>query len=136
MDERSASKRSEELQVRLISFADRCLTMLGALPKGRIGVANFKDQLSRSSTAVAANYAEATAPESKRDFASKMSKALKEAKESRAWLFMIAKRGYFAEARMKPLLDEVNEIIRILGSGVSTARKHIGDVQCHGDDGQ
>ena len=79
----------------------------------------------RSSTAIAANYAEATAPESRRDFASKMSKALKEAKESRLWLFLISKRGFFAEERMQPILDEVNAIIRILGKGVSTTRKGI-----------
>ena len=108
-----------------MSFADRCMTLLQALPRNRIGVANFRDQLTRSSTAIAANYAEATAPESRRDFASKMSKALKEAKESRLWLFLISKRGFFAEERMQPILDEVNAIIRILGKGVSTTRKGI-----------
>ena len=78
----------------------------------------------------------ATAPESKRDFASKMSKALKEAKESRTWLFLISKRGYFAESRLRPLLDEINAIIRIIGAGVSTTRKHIADEAYSGDDGQ
>ena len=75
----------------------------------------------------------ATAPESRRDFASKMSKALKEAKESRTWLFLISTRGYFAESRLQPLLKEINEIIRILGAGVSTARKRI-DTEIHPDD--
>ena len=78
----------------------------------------------------------ATASESKRDFASKMSKALKEAKESRTWLFLISKRGYFAESRLRPLLDEINAIIRIIGAGVSTTRKHIADEAYSDDDGQ
>ena len=88
--EKTATEKSDELLERLVSFADRCMTLLQALPRNRIGVANFRDQLTRSSTAIAANYAEATAPESRRDFASKMSKALKEAKESRLWLFLIS----------------------------------------------
>ena len=83
-----------------------------------------------------ATIAEATAPESKRDFASKMSKALKEAKESRTWLFLISKRGYFAESRLQPLLKEINEIIRILGAGVSTTRKRIVAETRPDDDGQ
>ena len=121
----SDAERSEALGERLASFAGRCLALLEALPRGRVGVANFRDQLSRSATAVAANYAEACAPESRRDFASKMAKALKEAKESRTWLFMISQRGFFSEERTKPLLDEANAIARILGKGVSTTRRRI-----------
>ena len=83
-----------------------------------------------------ATLAEATAPESRRDFASKMAKALKEAKVSRTWLFLISKRGYFAESRLQPLLKEVNEIIRILGAGVSTTRKRIDTETRLDDDGQ
>ena len=36
-----------------------------------------------------------------------------------------SERGFFAEERMQPILDEVNAIIRILGKGVSTTRKGI-----------
>ena len=99
----SDAERAERLGERLASFAGRCLDLLEALPRGRVGVANFRDQLARSATSVAANYAEACAPESRRDFASRMAKALKEAKESRMWLFLISRRGFFAEGRTKPL---------------------------------
>jgi len=121
------AERAETLGERLASFAARCLNMLEALPRSGIGVANFRDQLARSATSVAANYAEACAPESRRDFASKMAKALKEAKESRMWLFIISQRGFFAESRMKPLLEEVNSIIRILGKSVSTTRSRLNE---------
>ena len=57
--------------------------------------------------------------------ASKMAKALKEAKESRMWLFMISQRRFFSEECTKPLLDEANAIVRILGKGVSTTRRRI-----------
>jgi len=124
-DAEGSAERSMALEERLAAFAARCLNMLEALPRGGVGVANFRDQLARSATGVAANYAEACAPESRRDFASKMAKALKEAKESRTWLFIISRRGFFAETRMKPLLDEANAIIRILGKSVSTTRSRL-----------
>jgi len=123
----SDAERAERLGERLASFAGRCLDLLEALPRGRVGVANFRDQLARSATSVAANYAEACAPESRRDFASRMAKALKEAKESRMWLFLISRRGFFAEGRTKPLLDEANAIVRILGKGVSTTRRRMAE---------
>ena len=34
----------------------------------------------------------------------------------------IPKRGYFAEARMRPILKETNAIVRILGKSVSPPR--------------
>ena len=123
----SDAERAERLGERLASFAGRRLDLLEALPRGRVGVANFRDQLARSATSVAANYAEACAPESRRDFASRMAKALKEAKESRMWLFLISRRGFFAEGRTKPLLDEANAIVRILGKGVSTTRRRMAE---------
>jgi len=43
------------------------------------------------------------------------------------WLFVISRRGFFAESRMKPLLDEVNSIIRILGKSVSTTRSRLNE---------
>ena len=98
-----------------------------ALPRGWVGVANFKDQLSRSSTAVAANYAEASVPASRRDFANKMSIAMKELVESRMWLYIIAKREYVKPALLVPLAEETDELVRIFNASISTARKRLSD---------
>ena len=113
--------------------------VLADLVKTLIEMISTMDNVAQLWTMMAiceATLAEATAPESRRDFASKMSKALKEAKESRTWLFMISTRGYFAESRLQPLQKEINEIIRILGAGVSTARKRIDTEMRSDDDGQ
>lgn len=126
---RSASERADEFLMELVEFSSRCLEMLDTLPRDRAGVANFRDQLSRSSTSIAANYTEATAAESRRDFAAKIAVALKEAKESRTWLFIIEKRGFCPSSTMKPLLNEVNSFIRRLNASVTTARRRISAIE-------
>ena len=118
-------KEGFNLEHRVADFAARCLDVCEALPHGRVGVANFKDQLSRAATAVAANYAEATVPASRKDFANKMSIALKELVESRMWLYMIGKREYVRPAKLTKLLDETDELVRIFNASISTARKRI-----------
>ena len=113
------------LEHRVADFAARCLDVCEALPHGRVGVANFKGQLSRSATAVAANYAEATVPASRKDFANKMSIALKELVESRMWLYIIGKREYVRPVLLTQLLEETDELVRIFNASISTARRRI-----------
>lgn len=113
------------LEHRVADFAARCLDVCEALSHGRVGVANFKDQLSRSATAVAANYAEATVPASRKDFANKMSIALKELVESRMWLYIIGKREYVRPVLLTQLLEETDELVRIFNASISTARRRI-----------
>ena len=120
-----AVKDGFNLEHRVADFAARCLDVCEALPHGRVGVANFRDQLSRSATAVAANYAEATVPASRKDFANKMSIALKELVESRMWLYIIGKREYVRPAQLAKLFDETDELVRIFNASISTARKRI-----------
>ena len=115
------------LERRVADFAARCLDVCEALPRGRVGVANFKDQLSRSVTAVVANYAEASVPASRRDFANKMSIAMKELVESRMWLYIIAKREYVKPALLTALAEEADELVRIFNASISTARKRLSD---------
>ncbi len=97
------------LERRVADFAARCLDVCEALPRGRVGVANFKDQLSRSATAVAANYAEASVP------------------ASRMWLYIISKREYVKPVLLVPLAEEADELVRIFNASISTARKRLSD---------
>ena len=113
------------LEKRVAEFAARCLDVCDALPRGRAGVANFKDQLARSATAVAANYAEASVPASRRDFANKMSIALKELVETRMWLYIISKREYVKPTLLVSLAEETDELVSIFNASISTARKRL-----------
>ena len=115
--------RNAELEDRITKFAARCVKVCEALPVKRIGSANFSDQLFRSSTSVAANYAEATQAESRKDFVHKLKIALKELTESRTWLKIIAEAGYVGKSSLTALIGESDELMRILSSSVITARR-------------
>ena len=119
--------RNAELEDRVTKFAARCVKVCEALPVKRIGSANFSDQLFRSSTSVAANYAEATQAESRKDFVHKLKIALKELTESRTWLKIIAEAGYVGKSSLTSLIGESDELMRILSSSVITARRGLSD---------
>ena len=115
--------RNVELEDRITKFAARCVKVCEALPVKRIGSANFSDQLFRSSTSVAANYAEATQAESRKDFVHKLKIALKELTESRTWLKIIAEADYVGKSSLIALIGESDELMCILSSSVITARR-------------
>ena len=115
--------RNVELEDRVTRFAARCVKVCEALPPKRIGSASFADQLFRSSTGVAANYAEATQAESRKDFVHKLKIVLKELNESRTWLKIISEADYVGKGALAELIAESEEITRILSASVITARK-------------
>ena len=111
-----------DLESRVAAFAASAITVCEAMPP-KTGAAHIRDQLFRSSTSVAANYAEASVPESRKDFAHKMNIALKELVESRMWLKIISLKHYLSPESVAPLLSETEELVKIFHSSVSTARK-------------
>lgn len=111
-----------DLEDRIVKFAARCVKVCGALPIRKIGSSNYADQLFRSATGVAANYAEATEAESRKDFIHKLKVAMKELSESRVWLKLIGESEYVAKAKLTNLIAESIELTKILSSSVITAR--------------
>ena len=78
-------------------------------------------QLLRSATSIGANAMEAQNPESKADFIHKMKIAAKEARETQYWLILCEKaQGY---PKQLDLLNKLEELNRILGSIISTAKR-------------
>ena len=114
-----------DLEERVVAFAARCVKVCAVLPVKNVGSANFADQLFRSSTSVAANYAEACEAESGKDFVHKLKVSMKELSETRIWLKLIGESGYVEKTKLADLITESQEISRIFGASVSTARKRI-----------
>ena len=113
------------LEERIADFAANCIHVCDLLPRGRAGASNFKDQLARSATSVAANYAEATVPSSQRDFSGRLTIALKELAESRMHLSVIARLGYrrnLTKEVMAALIAEADALARILKSAFTVKR--------------
>ena len=115
--------RNAKLEDRIMNYAARCVRVCEALPVRRIGSASFSDQLFRSSTSVAANYSEATQSESRKDFIHKLKITLKELNESRTWLRIIGAAQYLKEESLTTLVQESDELIRILSASVITAKR-------------
>jgi four helix bundle protein len=75
-------------------------------------------QLADAGTSIAANYGEAKAAYSRRDFAAKSSIVLKEARESRMWLRLIEAERLAPIDEVRPLLNEANELVAIFTTSV------------------
>lgn len=81
-------------------------------------------QLLRSGTSIGANIEEAIAGQSKRDFLSKMSIALKECRETYYWLRLFS-HSQLVELDYKNLLKECEELLNILSAIVKTTRGNL-----------
>jgi len=112
---------SDELSDRLWRFAARVGNVVDALPDSRMG-RHVAGQLVRCGTAAGPNYDESCAAESRADFAHKLSIALKELKETRGWLRFIPLAELLPEKRIGVLVDECQQLIKILGKSVATAK--------------
>jgi four helix bundle protein len=111
----------QELSDRLWHFAARVGKLVDALPESRLG-RHVSGQLVRCGTAAAPNYDEGRAGESRADFAHKVNVALKEIVETQGWLKLIAIAQLLPESRIQPLRDECDQLCRILGKSVATAK--------------
>lgn len=117
-------RKSIDIEHRVADFAARVIAVCECLPN-RVGSRHLQDQLFRSATSVAANYAEACVPESRRDFAHKMGVSLKELVETRMWLRIIAKRQYVKPDLLVALMDELEELVKIFHTSIKTARRNM-----------
>jgi four helix bundle protein len=112
-----------DIEDRLIEFSVRIIRLAEALPKTRTGN-HIAGQIIRSGTSPAPNYGEAQGAESRSDFVHKMQICLKELRETRVWLLMIAKANLVKSAsQLDPLIDENNQLISIFATSVKTVRQ-------------
>jgi four helix bundle protein len=114
--------KANDIENRLIDFAVRVIKFADALPKTQAGK-HIGRQLLRSGTSPAPNYAEARGAESNADFVHKLKIALKELNESSVWLKMICRAELMNETRLSPLIDECQQLCRILNASIRTAKQ-------------
>ena len=81
-------------------------------------------QLLRCGTSIGANIAEAQRGQSKADFISKISIALKEANETSYWLKLLYKTDYLNKLQFDSLNDDITELISILTSICKTSNSN------------
>jgi len=79
-------------------------------------------QILRSGTAIGANVEEAIGGQSRKDFVSKLSIAYKEARETNYWLRILMDTGYIKEKDALSLIQDCDELLKIIGSIQKTVR--------------
>ena len=108
---------------RTFEFAVRVIKLCGKLDE-RPGIGRvMMSQILRAGTSVPANVEEAQAAQSKADFISKMSIALKEAREVHMRLRLLAPANLLPEAQLQPLIQEGDEIKRVLGAIIVSTKR-------------
>ena len=118
-----SAKPRFDLEDRLLEFAARLTKLVDALLNSRTGN-HVAGQLLRCGTSPFANHGEVQAAESRKDFIHKLGVCFKELKEIRRWLRFIGRLELVPSARLRPLLIESEELIRIFAASIRTAEKN------------
>lgn len=104
-----------DLEDRTLEFGKRIIRLAKALPKNSINF-NLIDQVTRSGTSMGANYREANETETKKDFLFRIRICRKEGKETIYWLNLIIEANPEFADRIKPLLQEAIELVKIFAA--------------------
>ena len=116
-----AKDKPEDIKDRTFEFALAIVSLVESLPN-TISAKTIGKQLIRSGTSIGANVEEATAAHSKDDFVYRMNVALREARETLYWLRLLDASRILEKRPLTDVLQEADEIARILGAIVSSAR--------------
>jgi four helix bundle protein len=113
------------IENRLIDFAAQIIFLSDKLPPTRASQ-HIAQQMLRAGTAPAPNYGEARGAESRADFIHKLDIALKELNEAKVWLKMIVRAKLASQQAVAQILDECQQLARILNASVQTVRRDTG----------
>ena len=115
-------ERHNVVQEKSYSVAKRIIDLVRKFPRRMDGFV-LGNQLLRSGTSIGANVEEAIAAFSREDFAYKMNTALKEAREAHYWLRLARDTALIDRTQVESILGEIEEVMRILGAIVKSAKK-------------
>jgi len=110
------------LKTKSYAFALRIVKLYKYLSDNREYV--LSKQVLRSGTAIGALVAEAEFGQSRADFASKLSIALKEANETIYWLSLLKDAKYMNEVMFENIKQDNEELIKLLVSSIKTVKKN------------
>ena len=82
-------------------------------------------QVLRSGTSIGANIEESLGGQSRKDFFSKITIAYKEARETKYWINLLRDSNYLSIDESISLLNDCEEILKIIGSIQSTLKKKL-----------
>ena len=106
-------------------FADRITKMYRYLSEQRLGDKDMLKQIIRSGTSIGANVSEGQFAQSKADFLTKMTIALKEANETKYWIKRLFAYGSLNEREFHSILNDNEEIISLLTTITKTTKENL-----------
>lgn len=108
---------------RSVTYALQVIKLYRELQQDEVGRVLGR-QLLRAGTSIGANIHEAQGGQSKADFIAKMYIAYKEARETSYWLRLIRESQIVSMERLHDIIDETEQIMRILSSILLSARRN------------
>lgn len=111
-----------DIHRRIYKFVLRVIHLTQELDKTHQNLIFIK-QIVRSVSSIGANATEAEAASTKKEFIRSFTIAKKEAKETLYWLNLIADTNAKLKVRMKQLIQENEELIKIISKIVINAKK-------------
>ncbi len=102
-------------------IALRTIRLVEALPKKPAALTIGK-QLLRSAMSVGANHRAAKRAPSEAEFAAKMGIVEEELDECLYWMELLIESGMVPEERLRPLMQEVNELLAITVASIRTTK--------------
>ena len=82
-------------------------------------------QILRSGTSIGANISESIFAQSRMDFVSKMSIALKETSETKYWLDLLMETEYITKMQYESIADDISKIIGTLVNIVNSTKNNV-----------
>ena len=110
---------------RTFEFAVRITKLCNYLDKQPGTPRLLAAQLFRSGTSIGANIEESQSAESDRDFISKQSISLKEARETKYWLKLLVKSELITNEKIAHLIDECEQLIKIIAKSIVTTKQKL-----------
>lgn len=114
-------KKVYDLEERTALFGEAVIGFAKIIPQNVINNPIIS-QFVKSGTSMGANYCEADAAESKKDFEHKIGICKKESKETRYWLRMIAAACPELKEKSRELWKESNELLLIFSAIIKKSR--------------
>jgi|SRR3972149_5869968 len=113
--------RKNDLKARIYKWVLGLMRYINTLPKD-MATEILAKQLLRSGTSIGANYIEAQAGSSRKDFANFISHSLKSANESKFWLALLRDSQKKDVIIITELLNELTELSNMLGASLITLK--------------
>ena len=114
-------KNDNVIQIKSFAFAVKIVKVCQVLVEEKKEFVLSK-QLLRCGTSIGSNVEEAIGGQSDKDFFAKLTISYKEARETHYWIRLLGATDYLSKEKEESLLQDVGELLRIIGSIQKTLR--------------